>query len=379
MIHEGGYDIIELFSASKGMNQNIAPALLKQDYSYYIENMMPQSLGEGQVRYGTSEFSHVPTDKIIAAFPFSSESGAKQQVLYMNGFANFAVYTNFRIISSNVIRITSPDIALFKPDTLLKLNYIDLNGISSDLFYRIKSITSVQDHDDTIDIELEDNSFPDNLVDFYIEAVDPDPQYIDDSHFSITVPDDFIAESYYFDGQILELTIDGLSTDLLIAPNGINAAVQGQITFTILNQNVPLFDDGKERLLDYQSRTPELNTLFNSYGYIKVLDVATNSFLAATLDGLSVACVPRAEYFAKNLWIYNGVDDVMTWDGATLEVYEEQIKERAGSFNWIDAEPNRNFSFIPDASFDIAKYAVGKSIRLVIIHLNAILQDLTTT
>lgn len=376
MIHEGGYDIIELFSASKGMNQNIAPALLKQDYSYYIENMMPQSLGEGQVRYGTSEFSHVPTDKIISAFPFSSESGANQQVLYMNGFANFAVYTNFRIISSNVIRITSPDIALFKPDTLLKLNYIDLNGISSDLFYRIKSITPVQDHDDTIDIELEDNSFPDNLLDFYIEAVDPDPQYIDGSHFSITVPDDFIAESYYFDGQILELSIQGIVFDLVIAANGIDDTIPGQITFTVVHPNIPLFDDGDERLLSYESFTPELNTLFNSYGYIKVLDVTTNSFLAATLDGLSVACVPRAEYFAKNLWIYNGVDDVMTWDGATLEVYEEQIKERAGSFNWIDA---RNFSFIPDASFDIAKYAVDKSIRLVSIHLNAILQDLTTT
>src|SRR4051812_17949840 len=99
MIHEGGYDIIELFSATKGMNQNIAPALLKQDYSYYIENMMPESLGAGKVRYGTSEFSHTPVDKIMGIFPFSSETGAKQQVLYMNGFENFVIYTNFRIIS----------------------------------------------------------------------------------------------------------------------------------------------------------------------------------------------------------------------------------------------------------------------------------------
>ncbi len=376
MIHEGGYDIIELFSATKGMNQNIAPALLKPDYSYYIENMMPDSLGEGKVRYGTSEFSDVPTDKIIAAFPFSSESGTKQQVLYMNGFNNFVVYTNFRIISSTVIRLTSPNYQLFKKDTLLKLNYTDLNGVSSDLFYQIEAITPVQGHINTIDIELQDNSFPDELVDFYIQAVTPNPQYIDASNFSITVPADFIADIYYFPEQKLILTIDDIPTELIIAVDGIDDSVPGQITFTTVSPNVPDFLDENDRLLSYESLTPELSTLFNSYGYIKILDVATNAFLAPTLSDLSVACVPRAEYFAKNLWIYNGVDDVITWNGAVLEIYEEQIKERAGSFNWVD---ERNFSFIPDNSFDITKYAVGKSIRLVIIHLNAILQDLTTT
>lgn len=41
MLYEGGYNIIELFSATKGMNQNIAPSLISSDYSSYIKNIMP--------------------------------------------------------------------------------------------------------------------------------------------------------------------------------------------------------------------------------------------------------------------------------------------------------------------------------------------------
>jgi hypothetical protein len=378
MLRESDYDKIDLYSATKGMNQNIAPDLLKPEHSYYIENIMPLSLGEGQVRYGTSLFSQVPTDKIIAKFPFSSESGSKQQVLYFNGYQNFAIYTNFRIVSSSHIVLTSPNYALFKKDTLLKLSYTDLHGLSPDLFYQIKKITNVVGHPNTIDIEFQENSFPDALEDFYIQAVTPNPQYIDGSHFSITVPDDFIADLYYFDGQKLKLSIDAVVTDLVIANNGVDDTVEGQITFTTTLPDVPNFNDGNVRLLRYGSFTPLLSFLANSYGYIKVLDVATNTLLPGvdqTLSGLSVACVPRSEYFAKKLWICNGVNDVMTWDGEKLEVYEEEIKERAGSFNRIN---DTKFSFIPDASFDISKYQDGKSIRLVVTQLGATIGDVTT-
>lgn len=376
MLRESDYDKINLYSATKGMNQNIAPDLLKPDYSYYIENIMPLSLGEGQVRYGTSLFSQVPTDKIIAQFPFSSETGAKQQVLYFNGYQAFTVYTNFRIVSSNHIRLSSPNYALFKPDTLLKLAYTDLNGLSPDRFYQIKSVTNVVGHANTIDIEFQENSFPDALEDFYIPFVSaappvaPNPQFIDTTHFSITVPANFIADLYFFEEQILKL-IGGDTIEVEI--DSFDATIAGTITFTTVDANVPA--NINARTISYESSTPQLTVLYNSYGYIKVLDVATNTTLAGTLSDLSVACVPRSEYFAKLLWIYNGVNDVMTWDGETLEVYEEQIKERAGSFNRIN---DKKFSFIPDASFDITKYQNAKSIRLVVSHLGAVIGDVTT-
>lgn len=358
MIYEAGYTVVELHPATKGMNLNTAPELLKQEYSTYIENIMPDSLGEGKVRYGTASFANAvgeaPVDKIIKAFPFTANDGSKQQVLYYNGFQNFAAFTNLRIISSNTILVTSPNVGLFKPDTFLRVQYN--YGEESDAIYLITNIVPVAGHNDSIYIEVEDNSFPDNLVDFYLQADNPNPQRISSTSFSITVPNDFIASAYYFAGQKLKLSINGAPTDLVIAVNGVDDTVEGEITFTTVLPNVPAFNDGNDRLLSYESLTPSVSVIYNSYGYIKVLDMKTKTLLGGadqTIENLSVACVPRSEYFAKRLWICNGVDDVMIWDGAVLKVYEEPVKERAASFNRID---DRNFSFVTDASFDITKY-----------------------
>lgn len=364
MIYEGGYNIIELSSATKGMNQDVSPSMIKPDYSYYIENIMPESLGEGTVRYGTSLFSDVTQgnvqDKPIKAFPFSSEDGSKQQVLYFNGYQTFSVVSNLRIVSTNHIRLTSVNYSLFKPDTLLQLRYRDKTGLSAVSTYEIKNITTVGAN--TIDIEVEQNSFANTLTDFYIDAPGtPNPIYISATQFSITVPDDFIPSLYYSVGGLLKLTINDEDTILTIA--GVDTTTPGQITFTTVGTPIPDFSDPDTVSLSFKSITPELSVIFNSYGYIKVLDVATRTILAPTLTNLSVACVPRAEFFGKKLWIYNGVDPIMTWDGVNLEIYEEQVKDSVQTFNRIDA---RNFSFIVDGSFDIDKYEVGKSIHLTV-------------
>jgi len=463
MLYDKGYDIIELYSATKGMNQNIATNLLTTDYSYYIENIMPLSLGEGQVRYGNSLFSNIPTDIIIDGFPFSSSNGSKQQVLYFNGYNSFTTFTNLSITSANTIQLTSPNFALFQPDTYLKLQYSD-NTESPIGFYEIKSVNNLGGN--TINITLNDNSFADSLNGYYID--DPKttlPQYIDNTHFSVTIPNGFVSTTNYFIGQKLQLTInqnlplnltiasldltvpnqitfttsgdninpfvngdsvilsyqshffiDALNTSnpqyisgtsfsistpegflpalcyvvgnfLKLTINGavynlrtasIDLTVPNQITFTTTGDVIPVFGGVDVVTLKYESLTPKIIALYNSVGYIKVLDVASNTLLSGgnqTLTNLSVACVPRAEYFANVLWIYNGVDPIMTWDGSELKIYEEQVKETANSFNWIGA---RNFSFLTDNTFDITKYQNGKSIRLVTIRANAILQNLIT-
>jgi hypothetical protein len=364
MIYEAGYNIIELFSATKGMNQNVSPDKITNDYSYYIENIMPESLGEGTVRYGTSLFCDVTQgnvqDKPMKAFPFSSENGSKQQVLYFNGYQTFSVVSNLRIISANHIRLTSVNYNLFKLDTLLQLRYRDKYGLSAVSTYEIKNITTVDVN--TIDIEVEQNSFAENIVDFYINAPGaPNPQYISGTQFSITVPADFIPSLFYSVGQSLKLTINDVVVNLVISV--IDTTVGGEITFTTTGDEIPIFSDVDTRTLSFKSSTPELSVIFNSYGYIKVLDVATATVLAPTIAGLSVACVPRAEFFAKKLWICNGVDPIMTWNGVDLEIYEETVKDSVQAFNRIDA---RNFSFIVDATFDINKYDVGKSIYLTV-------------
>lgn len=388
MLHEGGYDIIELFSATKGMNQNTAPELLSPDFSTYINNIMPVSLGQGKVRYGTSDFANVQgnniSDRVIKFFDFTADNGAKQQVLYYNGYQNFATYTNFRITSSSTIVLTSPNIALFKPDTLLMLNYTDSFGLSSDSIYFIKNVAAFGDTPNTIQIQVDDNTFTDDLTDFYIQAVNPNPQRLSNTGFKITVPDDFIADIYYHAGQKLKLSIDGVVTDLIIDVDGVDDSVAGEIVFTVTTPTVPNFNDTNVRILSYESSTPQLSVLYNSYGYIKVLDVATKTILNGvnqTLSGLSVACVPRAEYFGKKLWICNGVDDVMTWGKANdsneyeLTIYEEQVKEEAKTFSKTAAKV---FTFVTEPSFDITKYQNGKSIRLIIFRQKNLFADFTS-
>lgn len=364
MLYEGGYNIIELFSATKGMNQNIAPSLLKAEYSPYIKNIMPESLGEGLVRYGTSLFSEVPQDDIINAFPFQAPDGSKQQILYFNGYQNFSVVSNLRIVSANHIRLTSVNKALFQPDTYLRLQYTDKHGISPVSYYQIRSIQDLGGN--TIDIEVDQNSFADALVGFYITAPGtPNPQYISGTQFSITVPGDFITSLFYTVGQSLKLTINAAAVNLVIA--AIDTTVPGQITFTTTGDVIPNFTNVDTRVLQYASSTPAVSAIANSYGYIKVLDVASNTLLPGvdqTISGLSVACVPRSEFFGKLQWICNGVDPVMVWDGEVLQVYVEEVKETsANSFNRIDA---RNFSFVVDGSFLIGKYVIGEDITLAI-------------
>ncbi len=364
MLHEAGYDSIILRSAVKGMNQNIAPELLSEDYSYYIENIMPTSLGEGRVRYGNSLFFSAP-DTIIENFPFQAADGKEQQVLYFNGYQLFATVSNLRIVSTNHIILTSVNYALFKPDTYLSLRYQDLHGLSPVSYYEIRSVAFLGAN--TINIEVNQNSFPDQLVNFFITAPNTvNPVFIDATHFRITVPADFIANIFYVPGQLLNLSINAVVTQLTIAPGGVDSSVVGQITFTTVGTPIPAFVGGDVRVLSYESHTPELTTISNSVGYIKILDVATGALLPGggqTITNLSVACVPRAEFFAQKLWIHNGVDPVMTWDGVALSIYSEYVKDFANTFNRLN---NNNFSFVTNATFNIAKYQNNNSIQLVI-------------
>jgi hypothetical protein len=373
MIYEAGYDKIELYSASKGMNQNISPSLLPLDYSYYIENIMPLSLGDGQVRYGNSLFSEEPEDDIIDGFPFSAADGSKQQVLYFNGYEAFSA-SNQKIYSSMHIRLTSPDASLFKKDTYLKIQYRDNNGISPVSFYEIKNISIV--YDDVVDIEVDENSFADQLDNFFIAAPAlSNPQYISVDRFSITTPAAYLGYFYYYVNQSLKLIINGNEYNLVV--EAYDTSTPNQISFITSGDNIPAFTDDDTRTLSYQSLTPEIMSISNSSGYIKVLDVATDTLLDGedqTLGDLSVACVPRAEYFGKRLWIYNGVDPVMVWNGATLKIYEEDVKETAISFSRLG---DKQFSFICDDTFNISKYAVGKLIRLEVFKVDDVTSVIT--
>lgn len=110
--------------------------------------------------------------------------------------------------------------------------------------------------------------------------------------------------------------------------------------------------------------TLSIVSLYFASGVVDVYDVATSSIVAGQrIENLAVACIPRGAFIASKYFICNGIDLIMTWDGTTLKVYKEFVKEFANTFNRID---NRNFSFKSNSIFIPGKYFVGNSIQLKI-------------
>ena len=365
MLHESGYNIIQLYSAKKGMNQNIASNLLPLDNSYYIENIMPTSLGEGLVRFGTKKLEiDDEVDTVIRAHSFESSSGKNQQVIYFNGYNIFQT-TNVAIVDANHIAVEGDNVFLFEKDTYLSLRYNDLSGLSVFCYYKIKNSEIFSNT--SVLLELEENSFQNDMDGFYVIQTTNEIKFLQDNSISIEIPVSFNANLFYSFQQKIKLSIDNLTIDLTIADGGIDTTTPGLLILTFNEHIIPVFDDLDIVSVSYESKVPTISVIYNSYGYIRIAQlVSENSYEFlfgpnTRIDNLSAACVPRFEFFAKKLWICNGVNDTMTWDGTKLEVYSEYVKEFANSFNRID---NRNFSFISNASFDISKYQNNNLIQL---------------
>lgn len=376
MIHEAGYDRITLYSATRGMNQNISTDVLPLDFSFYIQNIFPNSLGEAQVRYGTvTDFDAV--DDPIEAFPFRLADGGEQEILYLNTYRTPNPVSNLRITSSDQIFLTSTDTSFFQPDTYLAIQYRTTNGTLPVSYYLIKEVIQNPDNiNNSVLITVEYNSFPFNLQNFYITQQNTTITYVANNSIRITVPNDFVYSLFYSDAQKVKLVVNATTHDLTIATNGIDHGTQGQLTFTFDETTVPNFTGTDTVSFSYASLTPEAISISYSVGTIKVRDKITNQFLTGpnqTLTGLSVACLPRGEFFGGKYWIYNGVNRLMTWDGSVLQVYKEYVKEQAQSFNRTDAT---HFSFTANAAFVIAKYQNNNSIELKI---NGVITETTVS
>lgn len=362
MFIESDYDKIVFYPSPGGMNQKISPELLGDKFSYYIENMLPNSLGENQVRYGTIDLFTSPAN-IVRSFPFQMANGKKQEILYLSDYQAFSPVSNLRIISSNHIRLTSTNYAKFQPDTYLSIIYRSTNGISPVSYYLIKKITDLGSN--TIDMELEINTFPNSLEDFFILQTPTTVTYVANNSVKITVPADFIYDLFYEDGQKIKLVVNATTYDLTIATGGINHSVPGELTFTFDETTVPNFTGSDTVTFSYESSTPEVTNISNSVGIIKIRDIDTNQLLNGpnqSLTNLSVACLPRGEFFGRKYWICNGVDPIMTWDGTTLEIYKEYVKEAfAQTFVRVD---NTHFTFVASAGFVIGKYQNNNTIQL---------------
>jgi hypothetical protein len=62
MFQEGNYNVLEICPPAQGMNCNIAPEVLPQDFASILENILPTPQGLAMVRYGTKRLRGVNLD-----------------------------------------------------------------------------------------------------------------------------------------------------------------------------------------------------------------------------------------------------------------------------------------------------------------------------
>ena len=160
MFKEADYDKITLIPPMSGMNQNISEQILPSKFSYYLLNILPSPLGKGTVRFGDKLIFEDADNqyKIIRAFPFQNTNGNRQIIRYGQEYKTFVGATSQIISDVNKITIESENTDVFVKDSYLLLQY-NFDGILyPPSYYFIKNIVEVEEG--TIEIEVEDNSFP---------------------------------------------------------------------------------------------------------------------------------------------------------------------------------------------------------------------------
>lgn len=273
MFQEGNYDITEFPIASNGMNQFISPDALPSNFCYTLENIIPQPLGDGQVRYGTDLINNVSTDEfnIIRSFPYTLNGSVNQGILYV-GYYSQDLNTNTRVAVDS--------------------SHITFNSV-------------------------------------------PPLNYVADTKIKIVYTFNTLPNTLYAD--ISEVTIVGNAVSITIENNFLPNPATGALVIT---------------------------EIWVQLGSVYKYDFTTNTLSAALREGLSIGCVPRASYFQQKMLICNGVDPVMSWNGANLiDVSEFLVEIYASNLTRID---NTHFTFIKSAGFDVSKYFVGNSLEIVV-------------
>ncbi len=169
MFKSSQYDVIEVPVPVKGMNQHISPELLPVTQSYWLENILPTPLGQGQVRYGCNKLPNItlPQDAQIQEMfyfsyvnhstsftpstPFIDRPKPQDQLLlYVQHYLKDESIVS-PVMSENGVTFSSQHASYFIPGTPLKLIY--RKGNSQHIAYLEIRETSVEAQTVTLTVD----------------------------------------------------------------------------------------------------------------------------------------------------------------------------------------------------------------------------------
>jgi hypothetical protein len=159
MFKEGDYDVTEFSMAANGMNQFISPDVLPSNFCYSLENIIPDPLGTGQVRYGTSFVKAFANSEfnIIRSFPFTLNGNINQSILYVGYYEQDLTVSLIGLVGSSLLSFNSTTPTNFVQDTKIKIVYT-YNGITNTLYSDLKVVSIAGS---TVTATLGNNLFPD--------------------------------------------------------------------------------------------------------------------------------------------------------------------------------------------------------------------------
>ncbi len=159
MFQESNYELTEFSVAPNGMNQFVSPDVLSPNFCYLLENIIPEPLGVGQVRYGTSLISNLsnPEFDIMRAFPFTHSGNIYQSILYIAYYVQDMTADEITVISQSHVDLESVTPNDYIKDTKIKINYT-LDAAPYTLYSDLKNVIV---DDTSVSLFLENNLLPD--------------------------------------------------------------------------------------------------------------------------------------------------------------------------------------------------------------------------
>lgn len=159
MFQEGNYNVIEFYPPTQGMNQNISPEMLPNDFASYLENLIPYPAGLLTPRFGTTLIGQVPNAEknIIEAFGYITKDDKEQILLYVQEFVQDTTATEFTLTDTDRYQLTfiSENGNKYLNDTPIKIQYT-LNGTTTVYDYIVENTGGFN----LIDIRVQNNPFP---------------------------------------------------------------------------------------------------------------------------------------------------------------------------------------------------------------------------
>ncbi len=179
MFQEGAFNVLSFYPPAQGMNRNVSPESLSQEYAYHLENLLPRPRGKLTLRYGNRKLPRIDPDnvypldaEIIEKFPFQKSANQKQLLLYARVFVDDITLSDATLITSSQFSFKTDAPDKYQSGERLKIRYIKAGAQHVFKSYILSvSVTGAANEKKTVTINLAENTFPSDIETLTLDKI----------------------------------------------------------------------------------------------------------------------------------------------------------------------------------------------------------------